>query len=364
MGAWVPYIPDRAQVLGLNTAQLGTTLLAGGVGAVLAMPLAGWLISAAGSRRVSTFAGALFPMALAAAVLAPTAPAILIALLLFGFSGASMDIAMNAQGVMVEEQLQRRVISGLHGIFSLGCLAGSVATSVALARHVPPGALAVRTALVLALAVLLFHRSLLPKAQEIVNEGAKPARPDAKLLALGGLVLAAMVSEGAVADWSAVYLRAVRGDGPGVVGVGFAVFSAAMLAGRFSGDRIVTWIGENRALRAGGVLGAVGGLLVVLGRGGPVSLAGFGLLGLGLANAAPVLYRAAGQTGNLPAGVGLATAVGMGYAGLMVGPPALGFAGQRFGVRIIFLIVAALCTLLALGSPMAQRTQTSGGVNR
>lgn len=187
------------------------------------------------------------------------------------------------------------------------------------------------------------------------GDAAKPETPAARLftprlLLLGLLVIAAMICEGGTADWSGIYLRNGRGLGAGWVGVGFGVFSIIMLLGRLSGDFLTGLLGELRILRWGGLLSSAGAVLVVFGPGTDASLLGFALFGAGLANASPILYRAAGLMPDLPAGAGLATSVGMGYAGLLAGPPLLGGVAQAYGLRTIFLVLSILALLLTAGA--------------
>jgi predicted MFS family arabinose efflux permease len=350
VGSWVPYVPDRARILGLNPAQLGAILLAAGLGSVIAMPLAGTLIGRYGSRTVCTVAGLLFPVALSAVVLSPSALLMAIALLFFGMAGGATDVAMNSHGVLVEEQFGRRTISFFHAIYSLGGVAGSAITSAALSRGFASRTIVFATSATLLVAAIVAGQFLLAHTQDHARTHA--LRPHGRLLLLGILAFSTMVSEGAVADWSGIFLRTVRGLGPGVVGYGFTAFSAAMVTGRFAGDSVVAHLGEARALRTGGVLGITGLLVVLLCPQLTLTIAGFALLGLGLANASPVLYRAAGKIPGVSPGAGIATTVGIGYAGLLAGPPALGFVGHAAGISRIFVTMIGLCTLLAFAAPL------------
>jgi MFS family permease len=370
VGSWVPHIPDRAHDLGLNSAQLGATLLAGGIGCLVAMPLAGALTGRFGSRQVCSVAGPLFPAFLALAVLAPSQHLMAAALLLVGMAGASMDVAMNAHGVLVESQLGRRTISLFHGLFSVGCVVGSAATSAALARHVAARTIVVAIAVVLAGVVLGARGVLLddaPGARYAAASGGRLAAgkvslrrrlgslmPHGRLLLLGVLTFSAMVSEGAVADWSALLLRVTRGLGDGVVGYGFTCFASTMVLGRFTGDRVVAWTGEVGALRVGGLLGVVGFGLMLQSTVLAWMLVGFAVAGLGLSNASPILYRAAGRLPGFAPGAAIAVAVGVGYAGLLAGPPSLGFLGHAAGLRSIFYVLMGLCTVLGLAAPLVR----------
>jgi MFS family permease len=370
VGSWVPHIPDRARDLGLNSAQLGATLLAGGIGCLVAMPLAGSLIGRFGSRQVTSVAGPLFPAFLAMAVLAPSQHLMAAALLLVGMAGASMDVAMNAHGVLVEAQLGRRTISLFHGLFSVGCVVGSAATSTALAHHVPARTIVISIAVVLA-GVVLGARGVLLDDAPGAEFAAAPVRrvaavevslwrrlgslvPHGRLLLLGVLTFSAMVSEGAVADWSALLLRVTRGLGDGVVGYGFTCFASTMVLGRFTGDRVVAWTGEVGALRVGGLLGVLGFGLMLESSVLPLMLVGFAIAGLGLSNASPILYRAAGRLPGFAPGAAIAVAVGVGYAGLLAGPPSLGFLGHAAGLRSIFYVLVGLCTVMGLAAPLVR----------
>ena len=359
VGCWVPFIPERAQSLGLSAGRLGAVLLGGGLGAVLVMPVAGHLTSRVGSRLVSVVCGIGVALTLLLNVVMPNQWSLLASLVFFGMFGAGMDIAMNAQAVLVEVRQGRRTLSSMHGLYSLGNVVGAFGISAAFAGHLAPR-------LACAFASVLFAVAVLGSARFLFEHDGGEANAPAtrsfapRLLLLGALVIAAMICEGGTADWSGLYLRHSRGLGPGWAGVGFGVFSTVMLLGRFTGDTLVSRMGEVRTLRLGGLLSGGGTLLVVFGPGALAVLLGFALFGAGLANASPVLYRAAGRVPHLPAGVGLATSVGMGYAGLLAGPPMLGGIGQAYGLRAIFLVLGSLALLLSAGAGMARTPNASG----
>ncbi len=354
VGAWAPQIPDRARELHLNTAQLGAVLLLSGLGAIVAMPLAGSLTSRLGSRSLCLVAGCCFPLALIAVALTPTAPRMAAALFCFGLTGATMDVAMNSQGIAVEERLGRRIISLLHGLWSIGAFAGSALASVLLSAHIRPFILVGGIAIVLVPVAIGSSRHLLSRNEEGLHPRAHALRPRGRLLLLGLLVFTAMIAEGSIADWSAIFLRVARGLGEGVVGYGYTAFAAAMVVGRLTGDRVVARIGETRALLFGGLTAACGLGVVLAGHTLWPALLGFATVGAGLSNSSPVLYRTAGRVPGVAPGAGLATAVGLGYAGLLAGPPALGFLGQQEGVGRIFVAVIVLCCVLSVASPLVR----------
>ncbi|HEY2002662.1 MAG TPA: MFS transporter [Acidobacteriaceae bacterium] len=359
MGAWVPHVPDRARELHLDPGTLGWALLASGLGAVMAMPIAGRMTARLGSRAVCRVAGIAFPIMLSAVVLAPTALLMAMALLCFGIAGASMDVAMNAQGIAIEEQLGERTISRLHGIWSIGSFAGAAITSFALSRHVPAQMIVLSFSAFVIVLVVAATPSLFTRAEEGLHEQPHALRPHGRLLLLGLVAFVSMVCEGSIADWSGLYLRVVRGAGHGVSGYGYAAFAALMVTGRLMGDAVVARFGEERTLLAGGLLAAAG-LGVVIGSGWQHMtgemwwLLGFALVGAGLANGSPVIYRTAGRVPDVPAGAGIATTVGIGYAGLLAGPPGLGFVGKHAGLTSILFCVMLLSCVMAFSSRLVR----------
>ncbi len=371
IGSWVPHIPERARALGLNEAQLGSVLLAGGIGALCAMPAAGGLLRRFGSRGVAIVAGLLFPALLTLAILLPSVPLLVGVLFLVGFNAAGMDVAMNAHAVLVEALLKRRTVSLFHAVFSVGCFAGAGIQSVLMARHIPDSILVPVFGAVLLSMTLAAAPSLLPKrleqaqhAREHAAPGPPPRKglrgllpahlPHPRLLLLGVLCFSTMVTEGAMGDWSALYLRVVHRLASGTAGYGYTCFAGMMVLGRFSGDAIVARIGELRAIRFGGLLSAAGAAMILLLHPLAWVLLGFTLMGAGVANASPVLYRTAGTLPGFAPGEGIATAVGVGYAGLLVGPPLLGFLAHGAGLPSIFWVMLVLSATLAAAAPLVR----------
>ncbi len=291
-----------------------------------------------------------------------------------GITGATNDVAMNAHGVLVEKHLRHRTVSLLHGLFSAGCVAGSAVTSLALAHRVPPVAIALSLAAALACVVWFAGQGMLrdgrgepygaaPGPAKLARSSDDPSgtfrrgrkgQAWGRLLLLGVLTFSAMVSEGAIADWSALLLRVTRGLGAGVAGYGFTAFSATMVVGRLTGDRVVARIGEVWALRCGGLLAAGGLAWMLAGHALGSILAGFAVAGLGLSNASPILYRAAGRLPSFAPETAIAVAVGVGYGGLLAGPPFLGFVAQATGLRSIFYILMAFSCVLAAAAGLAR----------
>lgn len=359
LASWVPYIPLIKTAHGLGDGALGRVLLAMAVGAVAVLPAAGWLVGRLGSRRVTLLAAAALALGLPVPVIAPSATLVAVALACFGGANATLDVAMNAQGVAVEAALGRPVLSSFHGLFSLGGLVGAALAVGAMAVGVPAVA-HVSAVTVGALAVLgAVSGAMLPSAPRVAARTPVFAWPPRRLLGLGGLTFCALLAEGAMGDWSAVYLRDDLGTPPALAGAGFAVFSLAMAAGRFGGDRLAARVGPVRLLRLSGGL-AAGGLAAALIAGHPTAaIVGAGLVGLGLANSIPVLFGAAGRMPGLAAGTGLAAVATAGYGGFLAGPPAIGLVADALGLPVALGLVALACALIALGAGFARPTRAA-----
>jgi fucose permease len=223
-----------------------------------------------------------------------------------------------------------------------------MAVGVAAVVHV----LAVTLASLAILAAL--RKALVPAPPMDGSSSPVFAWPPRRLLGLGSLTFCALLAEGAVGDWSAVYLHDDLAASPARAGAGFAGFSLAMAVGRFSGDRLATRLGRSRLLRLSGGLAAAGlaGALVV-GRPGP-AVVGFVLVGLGLANAVPILFGAAGRVSGLPAGTALAAVATTGYGGFLAGPPAIGFVADAVGLPAALGLVALACAIIGMGAALVR----------
>ncbi|HET8524252.1 MAG TPA: MFS transporter [Thermomicrobiales bacterium] len=345
---WVVRIPAVQDRLNLSTGALGAALLCIALGSLVAMPLTGLLVARAGSKAVSRAAALVFFLALPLPALAPDFPLFVIALLIFGATTGSLDVSMNSQGVTVELQYGRPIMSSYHALFSLGGLVGAAAGGVIAGWGVAPGPHLVGAAVVLGVCALGISHWMLGAHADVVKHGPMFARPTQALAALGVVAFCVLMGEGAVSDWSAIYLKRIVGTGPGLAAAGFAVFSLTMAFGRLGGDYLVNRVGPMVPVRVGGVVSATGVILAVLVP-WPVSvLAGFALIGLGFSFVFPVVVSAAARTPGMPASVAIAAISTTGYFGFLVGPPLIGLTAEIVGLRAALLIVAMLAVLIAI----------------
>lgn len=349
-GVWATQIPLLKNRLDLSPAVLGAALLCLAVGALTAMIASGPLLGRIGSAPVTRVTALLFAGLLPLPALVPDVVTLCIALALFGASGGTMDVAMNAQGALVERRLGRPIMSSLHGMWSLGGLAGAGLGGLLLPL-MPAAAQAGLVSAGLLVLFLALQGRFLPDRNA---GGGGLVLPDRKTLLLGLLAALSFMSEGAILDWSAIHLRDDLGAPASIAGMGFGVFSAAMAAGRFSGDRLRHRFGGATLMRGGGLLAASGlGLVLaaatVAGGSPLLAMAGFGLTGIGLSNMVPVLFSTAGavETGHPDHAVAAVST--MGYAGVLTGPPLVGFIAQATSLATAFALIA----LLALGMAAA-----------
>jgi MFS family permease len=350
-GTWVARIPAVQDELELGEGELGAALLCLTLGAVLAMPVAGWIVAREGSRATARQTVVVFAALLPALALAPSLVLLALALLLFGAAAGALDIAMNAHGVEVERRYARPILSSFHAGWSFGGLVG--AGVGALAAWAGVGLLPHFTAVAVVVGVsgLLASAALLPAGADRPESPPRLARPPRQLLALAALAFCGLFAEGAVADWSAVYLAGPLDAGAGLAALGFATFSVAMAGFRLLGDRLTTRWGPVALMRRGGLL-AGAGLAAALLIGHPVAaLIGFACMGAGLAAVVPVAFRAAGSLAGVPAGAGIAALTTVGYTAFLVGPPVIGFVAEVAGLPLALgIVVVLLGVLTALAS--------------
>ena len=356
LGSWVPHIPDAKHALGLTDGPLGLALLGMAVGSLVGLPLSGVLTARFGSRK--TTIAALFAMLLATPlpILAPSIPVFVIALLVLGMANGAVDVAMNSQAVAVQDRFGRAIMSGFHGLFSVGGLAGAAAAALAMDAGIGPASHLLATVAGLLLPSLAAIGFLLPTTSATSRSGFR--LPRGPLIALGVLALCSLMAEGAIGDWAAVYLRDDLAADGGLAALGFAAFSLAMAGGRFLGDRMVRRCGGPAVLAVGSGIAAVA-LGAGLWLGNPIAaLVGFGAVGLGLANAVPILFSLAGNIPSVLPELAIAGVATAGYCGFLLGPPVIGIIAERFTLGAGLALVAIALAVLALGGA---RMASEGG---
>lgn len=365
---WVVRIPAVKDRTGASASGLGLALLGVSAGAVVTMTLTGRLCARFGSRPVTVVCGVLMPLGVALPPLTHSALALGLVLLLFGAAYGGINVAMNSAAVDLVRALRRPVMPSFHAAFSLGGMIGAglgglVAGHLSATRHLL--GLAVIGLLVTAVTAPTLLRYEMPAPPAAADVGATGRRrAGGGTRGVGGLVmvfglvaLCTAYGEGALADWGALHLEQDLHAHPGVAAAGYSCFAFAMTVGRLSGTRLLERFGGTRTVVGGGLLAAAGMVLGALAPSTGAALAGFAVTGLGLANIFPVAIERAGAFAG-PSGV--ATASTLGYGGMLLGPPAIGFMADWFSLPVALTSVAVLAALAACIAGTTGRHPTPG----
>jgi predicted MFS family arabinose efflux permease len=353
LACWAPLVPFAKARLGVDDGQLGLLLLCLGFGSILAMPITGMLSARLGARPMILLGGVGAGLLLPALAFANSPVALGMALLGFGASVGTLDVAINAHAVEVEAASKRPLMSGFHAHFSIGGFIGAGGMTLLLSSGVAPLASAL-CAGVLTLAIIGGASGGLLRTKP-AGGGAAFAFPKGIVLLIAGLTAVTFLTEGAILDWSALLITSRDMVPASQGGVGYMLFSMAMTVGRLLGDAIVARLGARRMLIVGGLL-AVAGFVVLLAEPlRPIATAGFLLIGLGASNIVPVLFSAAGRQRTMPPALAIAAITTTGYAGILAGPAAMGFVAKAVGLTASFWLLAALMCLVPLLARPAAR---------
>ncbi|GAB2811207.1 MFS transporter [Streptomyces chlorus] len=340
----VPWIQDHA---GVSPGQLGLALAFPALGASVAMPLAGRISHRFGARTALRGLIALWTLALVLPSVAPNLLTLCLALFVYGATAGMSDVAMNALGVEVENRLDRSIMSGLHGMWSAGALIGSAAGT--LAAHLGTDARLHHTlaAGVLTVVGVLAAGHVLD-LRSAADEEPPPrfALPPRSALLIGAIGFCAVFAEGASLDWSAIYLRDQLETSAGLAAACTTGFTLTMAVARITGDRVVDRYGAVRTVRASGVVAVCGGLLIVLAQHPAAAMAGFALMGLGIAVVVPLCFAAAGRSGSNPS-LAIAGVATITYTSGLIAPSAIGLLAQATSLAVSFALVTVLSCGLA-----------------
>lgn len=316
VATWAPMIPAVKDKLQIGADILGMLLLSIGISAFIFMPLAGMLSRSYGCKKVLRTAIAVMAADLIILSLLGNIWGFLVFLAVFGAAMGCIDVNMNLNAVIVENASKKRMMSGMHALWSVGCFAGAG----------------------------LF--SLLAKAGLGITVIA--AIPKGIVVFFGLLACITFLGEGAVMDWSGVLLTEVKNTELSLAGVGYAVFSVAMLCMRLLGDKIVAVLGEEKTLVFGSIIGAIGFLSVIFMENFYAIQLGFVLMGLGLANIVPTIYSLTKYQKVMPINAAVTAITSMGYTGVILGPAVLGFVAHGFGITQVFYLLAVLLVAQAV----------------
>ena len=349
---WSCLVPVVKHHAGLDDGGLGLLILCLGTGSVIGMPLAGHWVGRWGCRIVATGGISLAGIVLLPLALAHDIPLLAASVFGLGMGLGAIETAMNIQSVEVEKRSQRPMLSGFHAFFSIGGAIGAAGPQLMAVLHAQPWHSVVIGQICLAGLFCFAWRGLLNEPEPGGEAGF--ALPRGIVWLLGLLTGLAFLAEGAVLDWSGVYLAGER-SGFGITpGWGYAIFAAAMTLGRLTGDRIVALCGRAPVMAGGALCASLGFVLVVVGP-GPVSLlGGFALIGLGCANIVPVLYTLTGTQTVMRINAAVAAISTMGYAGILAGPALIGAIAHFSSLTTGFALLALMMVFIAFNARLAR----------
>ncbi|MFJ3466079.1 MFS transporter [Pseudomonas sp. NPDC090201] len=346
ISAWAPLVPYARDRLGLDDAGLGLLLLCLGIGSIVSMPLAGALTVRYGCRRIILTVGSIACLCLPLLATLTQIPLMVATLFIYGASMGALGCVTNIQAIIVERASGRTMMSGFHGLFSCGGIVGAAGVSALLSLGVWPWLSMTLVALFIVLAMYKAGPNLLGYGSEA--GGPAFAIPHGVVLFIGLMCFTVFLTEGAMLDWSAVFLSTQRGVEPSYAGFGYAVFALAMAIGRLCGDPIVRRLGVHRIILFGGLCAAVGMAVATLVEHWQAALVGYALVGLGCSNIVPVFYSAVGRQKTMPENVAVPAITTLGYIGILMGPAGIGFVAHLSSLGAAFLIIALMLLGVAL----------------
>jgi len=353
-GSWLPRIPDVQQALGLGPAGLAFALLGLPCGTLLTLPFAGPLVGRIGPRMAILTGLVLYSIATCLPAFAANPVILFAALMLVGSSLSFVELGLNVQADVVEKATGSVIMTTSHGFWSVGIMVGSLLGSALAAAGLEAKWAIMLVAGVVLPVALIVARTLpvfAPEAPRQENQRSVWALPSWALLGICFFVFGITMTEGAMADWSAIFLRDALGAESGIVGLGYSVFAMMVAAGRFGGDTLKRRFGAVNTARICGTLAVAGAAILFVSPNTPIALFGFAIIGLGVSVGFPLAVTAAASLTDRTASANVAILSFVALLGFLVGPPVIGFVAEHFDMRlgIACLVPVLLVSLLLTG---------------
>lgn len=341
--SWAPLVPFLKMRLAIGEDSLGLLLLCIGFGSLMTMPFSGVAAAKFGCRKVIVVAGVCYAVLLFFLSQIASFGVAVLALLFFGGIMGSIDVVVNIHAVMVEKAAKERLMSSMHALWSVGGFVGAGVFGFWLHFGFSPGTATFFASGIMLFLLLLCNRGLLRNA---AGQGATFfAIPRGIVIFIGIICCIAFLVEGAIMDWSGVFLTTVRGLDLSMAGTGFAVFSAAMLTMRLVGDRLVQKLGSKQVVIGGSALAMLGFLLLIFMAEPVFVYFGFFCIGIGSANVVPVFFSLLGRQKIMPINMAVPAVSTLGYLGILMGPAAIGFLAHNTSLYAAFALLAGLIVL-------------------
>ena len=340
LSVWAPLVPYVRERIEMTDAVFGLLLLCIGIGSLTWMPISGVLVARWGIRPVQLCSVALLALALAGMALTDSIGWLGLALFCFGGSLGVIDVIMNIQAVLVETAVGRRLMSNFHGMYSLGAITGALVLTGLLSLGLAPEAGSFMMIGVIVAANLGIARGYLPNRAP--GGGLAFVRPTGLVMLVGLMCFVVYLAEGAVLDWSALYLTGEKGLEVARGGLGYAAFALMVTVARFAGAPLVNSLGTARVIAFGGLLAAFGIGLSLTAEHWALALVGYGLCGLGCANVSPVLISSLSRQDGMPVQLAVTVATTIGFAGVLAGPAMMGVVAHFSSLGMAFALLAVL----------------------
>ena len=340
---WAPLVPIVKQGLSVSDDIMGMLLLCIGIGSFLSMPLSGALARKYGCRKVITIASIIFIIILLAITQVNSVYQLVPLLLVFGSAMGLIDVVMNINAVFVEQASGRSIMSNFHAMWSIGCFVGAGIFGIWLSLGLSPLMATIIAVLIMLALLSLCYGKLLPYgAKEDEKESTLLAIPKGIIIFFSIIIGISFLAEGAVMDWSGIYITEVHGMDIALAGTGYSIYSVAMFLTRITGDYAVNRFGKKIMVAGGLLLSFIGFMLLVFASWEPLIFSAFFLMGIGLANVVPVIYSLAGNQTDMPSGQALAAMGTFGYLGMLCGPAAIGYISNATSLNWAFGVLAVL----------------------
>jgi MFS family permease len=350
---WVSRIPRIQEQYDADNGTIGIVLLSMSLGAVAAMPFTGWAIIKNGSRRITVFSVIGYCLFVPLIPFLGNITSLIVLYLVIGIVTGMLDVAMNAQAVMVEQQYKKPIMTSFHAFFSIGMALGAWCGALFADLNADLSIHFISIVIVSLIAAVWVSRNLIHDKPDksIVQEGPLFRFPNQALISIGIIAFCCMMGEGAMADWTVNYMENVANASKTIAPIALSGFAMAMTLGRIFGDKVRSRYGDSKLIVFGGIISSAGLILSLVFPSPYISITGFFLVGLGLSTIVPITYSIAGNEKGLPSGVGLAMVTTVGYSGFLFGPPIIGFIADVYSLRIglaLVLILFILMTVLGL----------------
>jgi MFS family permease len=340
--SWVSRIPHIKDEFGFNEAELGGILFMLPLGSLAALPISGWLVQKFSSRVIGLLSILLYTVLLYGIAAAEQVFQLSFTLFLFGVVGNFCNIALNAQGLSIQERINKPILSSLHAMWSLGAFVAAAISGWSMKMGYSTDLhfllVAVLASFVALVLVYLF-------VDDVVDDGREQkifVLPNRSLLLLGVICFCVAMTEGAMADWSSLYYRQVANEMHNVSTAGYTAFAFCMATGRFVGDFFIHRFGHSRVLKFNGGLILTGIVLALTVSIPAVVILGFALVGFGVSSGIPIVYMLSAKNKTMAPAAALAAVSSLGFTGFLIGPPIIGFIAQLTGLRYALTIVALM----------------------